>query len=142
MIKVEMLREYSPEFGEEVRELLKQLSRSGKDKGEIPAEVFLDIIDSPWAEMFCAFEEDEESGEAGSGAESAGLNSGAAGRRLVGMGTVAMTMGPAARKMLYLEDFVTDASVRGPAPTAFSAALPAVTPILPQAPRSASSSPR
>ena len=35
---VKRVTEYSPELAQRVRELLIQLSRSGKDKGEVPEE--------------------------------------------------------------------------------------------------------
>ena len=45
---VRPLDHYTPEIANRVRELLIQLSRSGKDKGEIPEDWFNDIINSPW----------------------------------------------------------------------------------------------
>ena len=39
-MKVESIKKYTPETANRVRELLIQLSRSGKDRGEIPEEWF------------------------------------------------------------------------------------------------------
>ena len=88
---VKKLDHYTPEIATRVRELLIQLSRSGKDKGEIPEEWFNDIIASPWHDLLVA----EEDG------------------KILGIASVSVTMGPGIRKNAYLEDFVTDAEVRG-----------------------------
>ena len=88
---VKPLDKYTPEVAARVRELLIQLSRSGKDKGEIPEEWFTDIINSPWHDLLVA----EEDG------------------KILGIASVSVTMGPGIRKNAYLEDFVTDAEVRG-----------------------------
>ena len=88
---VKPLDKYTPEIAARVRELLIQLSRSGKDKGEIPEEWFNDIINSPWHDLLVA----EEDG------------------KILGIASVSVTMGPGIRKNAYLEDFVTDAEVRG-----------------------------
>ena len=48
MVEIERLKQYTPEIGARVRELLIELSRSGKDKGEIPKEWFEDVINSPF----------------------------------------------------------------------------------------------
>lgn len=88
---VKKLDHYTPEIANRVRELLIQLSRSGKDKGEIPEEWFNDIIASPWHDLLVA----EEDG------------------KILGIASVSVTMGPGIRKNAYLEDFVTDAEVRG-----------------------------
>ena len=88
---VKKLDHYTPEITARVRELLIQLSRSGKDKGEIPEEWFNDIIASPWHDLLVA----EEDG------------------KILGIASVSVTMGPGIRKNAYLEDFVTDAEVRG-----------------------------
>ena len=47
-MNITTLKEYTPETAQRVRELLIQLSRSGKDKGEIPEEWFKDLIASPF----------------------------------------------------------------------------------------------
>ena len=88
---VKPLDKYTPEIAARVRELLIQLSRSGKDKGEIPEEWFNDIINSPWHDLLVA----EEDG------------------KILGIASVSVTMGPGIRKNAYLEDFVTDSEVRG-----------------------------
>ena len=90
-MRIERLKKYSPEVANQVRELLIQLSRSGKDRGEIPKEWFDALIDSPYHDMLLALDDD----------------------RVVGIATLSVTMGPITRKNAYLEDFVTDASVRG-----------------------------
>ena len=90
-MNITTLKEYSSETAERVRELLIQLSRSGKDKGEIPEEWFKDIITSPWHDMLIA----EEDG------------------KILGIANLSVTMGPGIRKNAYLEDFVTDSSIRG-----------------------------
>ena len=88
---VKPLDKYTPEVAARVRELLIQLSRSGKDKGEIPEDWFNDIINSPWHDLLVA----EEDG------------------KILGIASVSVTMGPGIRKNAYLEDFVTDSEVRG-----------------------------
>ncbi len=87
---VKRLTEYSPEVAARVRELLIQLSRSGKDKGEIPESWFVDIINSPWHDLLIA----EDEGQ------------------IIGIATVSVTMGPGILKNAYLEDFVVDSTVR------------------------------
>ena len=88
---VRALTEYTPEVGARVRELLIQLSRSGKDKGEIPEAWFRDIIDSPWHDLLIA----EDDG------------------KILGMAAMSVTMGAGIRKNAYLEDFVVDNTTRG-----------------------------
>ncbi len=87
---VKRLTEYTPEVAARVRELLIQLSRSGKDKGEIPESWFVDIINSPWHDLLIA----EDEGQ------------------IIGIATVSVTMGPGILKNAYLEDFVVDSTVR------------------------------
>lgn len=87
---VERLNEYTPETAARVRELLIQLSRSGKDKGEIPEQWFTDIINSPWHDLLVAKEDD----------------------RIIGMASLSVNMGPGISKNAYLEDFVVDAESR------------------------------
>ncbi len=91
-MKITTLKEYTPEIATRVRELLIQLSRSGKDRGEIPREWFDDLIASPSHDMLLAYDDTE---------------------RIVGIATLSIIMGPIVRKVAYLEDFVTDASCRG-----------------------------
>ena len=89
---IKKLDKYTPEIGNRVRELLIQLSRSGKDKGEIPESWFNDIINSPWHDLLIA---EDENGT------------------IIGLASMSVMMGPGIRKNAYLEDFVTDASLRG-----------------------------
>ena len=89
---IKKLDKYTPEIGNRVRELLIQLSRSGKDKGEIPESWFNDIINSPWHDLLSA---EDENGT------------------IIGLASMSIMMGPGIRKNAYLEDFVTDASLRG-----------------------------
>ena len=88
---VKKLEKYTPETAARIRELLVQLSRSGKDKGEIPESWFNDIISSPFHDLLFA----EEDG------------------KILGIACVSVTMGAGIRKNAYLEDFVTDSTVRG-----------------------------
>lgn len=88
---VKRLDKYTPEIAARVRELLIQLSRSSKDKGEIPEAWFNDIIDSPWHDLIVALDDAD---------------------KIIGMISLTVTMGPGIHKNAYLEDFVVDASVR------------------------------
>ncbi len=88
---VKKLETYTPEVATRVRELLIQLSRSGKDKGEISREWFEDVISSPYHDLLIA----EEDG------------------KILGIATLSILMGPGIRKNAYLEDFVTDNTIRG-----------------------------
>ncbi len=88
---VKRLDKYTQKVADEVRALLIQLSRSGKDRGEIPKEWFEELIASPYHDMILAVEDE----------------------KVVGIATVSIHMGPIIRKNVYLEDFVTDSSVRG-----------------------------
>lgn len=90
-MKIARLTSYTPETANRVRELLIQLSRSGKDKGEIEEAWFNDIINSPWHDLLLA--EDEG--------------------KIIGIASLSVVMGPGIKKNAYLEDFVTDASIRG-----------------------------
>lgn len=90
-MKIERMSEYSVEQAEEMRELLRQLSRSGEDKGEIPEEWFREVIESPWHEVLLAVDEGH----------------------VVGMASLSVVMGAGIGRNAYLEDFVTDAAVRG-----------------------------
>ena len=91
MVTIRKLDKYTSEMAEATRKLLIELSRSGKDKGEIPESWFTDIIDSPWHDLLIA----EEEGE------------------LLGMAALSIMMGPGIRKNAYLEDFVVSANSRG-----------------------------
>ena len=91
-MRIETLKQYTPEVGDRIRKLLIQLSRSGKDRGEIPEQWFEDLINSDYHDMLVAYNDDGE---------------------IIGIATLSIIMGPIVRKMAYLEDFVTDESVRG-----------------------------
>ena len=91
MIEVRRLKEYSPEVAGSMRRLLIDLSRSGKDKGEIAKEWFEEVIASPLHEILLAYE----------------------GEEVVGMMSLSVVMGPGIRKNAYLEDFVTASDKRG-----------------------------
>ncbi len=91
-MKIERLTKYNKETANRIRELLIQLSRSGKDRGEIPEEWFNDLINSNNHDMLLALDDDN---------------------RIVGIATLSIIMGPIVRKAAYLEDFITDSSVRG-----------------------------
>lgn len=91
MLKIKRLTEYTPEIGERVRSLLIELSRSGKDKGEIPQEWFQEVITSPYHDLLIA----EEDGI------------------ILGMATMSVVFGAGIRKNAYLEDFVVSADARG-----------------------------
>ena len=88
---ISRLEAYTPEIADQVRQLLIQLSRSGKDRGEIPREWFEELIASPYHDMLVAMEDD----------------------KVIGIASLSIHMGPIIRKNAYLEDFVTDQSVRG-----------------------------
>ena len=89
---IETLKSYTQETANRIRELLIQLSRSGKDRGEIPEEWFQDLITSDYHDMLIAKNDDG---------------------KIIGIATLSIIMGPIVRKIAYLEDFVTDESVRG-----------------------------
>ena len=91
-MKITTLTKYDKETADRIRELLIQLSRSGKDKGEIPESWFKDVIDSPWHDLLMAVDDNG---------------------KIIGIATMSVTMGAGIRKNAYLEDFVTDKEVRG-----------------------------
>ena len=91
MIEIKYLTEYTPEIAKRVRELLIQLSRSGKDKGEIPETWFHDIINSPWHNLLVAKDDNN---------------------KIIGIAAVSVIMGPGISKNAYLEDFVVDQTIR------------------------------
>ena len=90
-MKITKLEKYTPETADQIRKLLIQLSRSGKDRGEIPQEWFDELIASPYHDMLIAVEDN----------------------KIIGIATLSIHMGPIIRKNAYLEDFVTDQTVRG-----------------------------
>lgn len=87
---VKCLDQYTPEIGDRIRTLLIQLSRSKKDKGEIPEEWFRDIIASPWHDLLIAVEDNQ----------------------IIGFMSLSVVMGPGIRRNAYLEDFVVDENIR------------------------------
>lgn len=91
-MKIELLTKYDKETANRIRELLIQLSRSGKDRGEIPESWFSDLISSDYHDMLLAYDDDEQ---------------------IIGIATLSVIMGPIVRRVAYLEDFVTDSTVRG-----------------------------
>ena len=60
MIKIIAVTEYNKTVADRIRQLLIQLSRSGKDKGEISQEWFEQLISSPWHDLLLAVESAEE----------------------------------------------------------------------------------
>ena len=91
-IRVKTLTKYDQKTADKIRELLIQLSRSHKDRGEIPKEWFEEIIASPSHDLLIAVDDDSE---------------------IYGIATLSIIMGPIVRKVAYLEDFVVDESARG-----------------------------
>ena len=77
---IKCLDKYTPEIADQIRKLLIQLSRSGKDKGEIAESWFIDIINSPWHDLLIA----EEDG------------------KILGIACLSVTMGPGILKNAYL----------------------------------------
>lgn len=117
MIKIIRLSEYDERISDRVRTLLTQLSRSGKDKGEIPREWFEQIISSPWHDLLLAIEvanQDEflrnPSEEDMSIKEQDAVFSA---DQILGMATVSVIFGAGIGKNAYLEDFVVDSATRG-----------------------------
>ena len=90
-VVVRKLDEYTPEVAERVRELLRQLSRSGKDKGEVSKEWFEEVISSDYHDLLLAYDDE----------------------KIVGMASLSVVMGAGIKKNAFLEDFVVDAEVRG-----------------------------
>ncbi len=91
-MKIITLTKYTPETAERVRELLIQLSRSRKDRGEIPKAWFDELIASDTHDMLLALDDNG---------------------KIQGIATLSVIMGPIVRRIAYLEDFVTDESCRG-----------------------------
>ena len=89
---IKPLTKYNQETADQIRKLLIQLSRSGKDRGEIPESWFNGIIASDYHDILIAYDDDS---------------------KIIGIATLSIIMGPIVRKVAYLEDFVTDESVRG-----------------------------
>ncbi len=91
-MKIITLTKYDSETANRIRELLIQLSRSGKDRGEIPKEWFDALIASDSHDMLLAIDDND---------------------KIQGIATLSIIMGPIVRKIAYLEDFVTDETCRG-----------------------------
>ena len=91
-MQITTLTTYNQATATRIRELLIQLSRSGKDRGEIPESWFQDLITSPSHDMLLAIDDNGT---------------------IQGIATVSIIMGPISRKIAYLEDFVTDTNCRG-----------------------------
>ena len=91
-MKIEPLTKYDKDTANRIRELLIQLSRSGKDRGEIPEAWFKDLIKSDSHDMLLAYDDEGT---------------------IIGIATLSIIMGPIVRKIAYLEDFVTDSNMRG-----------------------------
>ena len=91
-MKITKLEKYDPKAAHQIRQLLIQLSRSGRDRGDIPKEWFDELIASPYHDMLIATNDDGD---------------------IIGIATLSVHMGPIIRKNAYLEDFVTDSTVRG-----------------------------
>lgn len=89
---IKRLEKYTPETANRIRELLVQLSRAKKDRGEIPKEWFDEVIRSPYHDILLAID------DAG---------------KIQGTATLSVIMGPIVKKNAYLEDFVTDETMRG-----------------------------
>lgn len=91
-MRITTLTEYNPSTAQRIRELLIQLSRSGKDRGDIPASWFNDLISSDYHDMLIAYDDNDA---------------------IIGIATLSIIMGPIVRRTAYLEDFVTDQNYRG-----------------------------
>lgn len=117
MIEVIKLSEYNERISSRIRTLLIQLSRSGKDKGEIPREWFEQIISSPWHDLLLAIEvtnQDEflkKSSEEDTSVKEWGAVFSA--DQILGMATVSVVFGAGIGKNAYLDDFVVDNAARG-----------------------------
>lgn len=96
MIQVKTLTKYDENIAKAMRQLLIELSRLGRDRGDIPEEWFNDIISSPWHDVLLAVETDEHGVET-----------------VLGMVTVSVVFGAGIRKNTYLEDFVVSSEARG-----------------------------
>ena len=105
MIKIIAVTEYNKIVADRIRQLLIQLSRSGKDKGEIPQEWFEQLISSPWHDLLLAVESAEDS--------NIKQDYPALPEQILGMASVSVIFGAGIGKNAYLEDFVIDQSARG-----------------------------
>ena len=105
MIRIIAVTEYNKTVVDRIRQLLIQLSRSGKDKGEIPQEWFEQLISSPWHDLLLAVESAEDS--------NVKQNLPVLPEQILGMASVSVIFGAGIGKNAYLEDFVVDQSARG-----------------------------
>ena len=88
---IKVLDKYTPESASRIRELMTQLSRSGKDRGEITKEWLEEIITSPYHDILIAT---DDSG------------------KIIGIASLSIIANLRDKKA-YLEDFVTDTTLRG-----------------------------
>ena len=105
MIKIIAVTEYNKTVADRIRQLLIQLSRSGKDKGEIPQEWFEQLLSSPWHDLLLAVESAEDS--------NVKQDPPVLPEQILGMASVSVIFGAGIDKNAYLEDFVVDQSARG-----------------------------
>jgi acetyltransferase, GNAT family len=105
MIKIIAVTEYNKTVADRIRQLLIQLSRSGKDKGEIPQEWFEQLISSPWHDLLLAVESAED--------DNVKQDPLVLPEQILGMASVSVIFGAGIGKNAYLEDFVVDQSARG-----------------------------
>ena len=105
MIKIITVTEYNKAVADRIRQLLIQLSRSGKDKGEIPQEWFEQLISSPWHDCLLAVDLSEDSNTK--------QDLLILPEQVLGMASVSVIFGAGIGKNAYLEDFVVDQSARG-----------------------------
>lgn len=116
MIEIIRLSEYSEQIATRIRELLIQLSRSGKDKGEIPRTWFEQIISSPWHDCLLAVEtntHDKEESTSTTPSPLISSQNSLSPSQILGMATVSVVFGAGIGKNAYLEDFVVDRTARG-----------------------------
>lgn len=90
-MKITTLQNYTLESASRIRELMTQLSRSGKDRGEITKEWLEEIIASPYHDILIATND---------------------GGTIIGMASLSIIINLRDKKA-YLEDFVTDTTLRG-----------------------------
>lgn len=105
MIKIIAVTEYNKTVADRIRQLLIQLSRSGKDKGEIPQQWFEQFISSPWHDLLLAVESAED--------DNIKQDLPVLPEQILGMASVSVIFGAGIGKNAYLEDFVVDQSARG-----------------------------
>ncbi len=105
MIKIITVTEYNKIVADRIRQLLTQLSRSGKDKGEIPQEWFEQLISSPWHDCLLAVDLAEDSNTK--------QDLLILPEQILGMASVSVIFGAGIGKNAYLEDFVVDQAARG-----------------------------